>query len=830
MAGFSARNFLWIVLAAVLLQPGTPRAASPSDEVSGLPATEVPHAALEANAFDPTSSTPHAALAEGTPGNFPAGMELQLEVTINGQPSQYIVGFRIEQNGSLSALRGDLETLRIALPDDGLDEEWVALFDVPELSYIYDEPRQTVAITLPPDRLIATQVNASAMEALEKISPSPPGVIMNYSLYAAGGYRPAGAAMAFEGASLLVDGRAVSRFGVLRQSGSVVTTEFGTAETTRLNTTWEYSDPKRQLSWKAGDLISGALPWTRSIRMGGVQIQRDFSTRPDLITMPLPSFSGTAALPSTLEVYVGNARTYSTEIPAGPFDISDVPVLSGGGTARLVLRDAQGREQEVEQEYFTSPELMAPGLFDFSAEVGYARTDAGNKSFAYDDDPLAALSLRYGLSERVTLLGHAEGGAGLLNASIGGNLSLGDWGWLTAGTGVSLKDNETGHLFHASWSKQIGVIGLSAATTRTWKDYLDLADVTARTLTPEEMVGRFNATSRTTTVDQLALGTRLPWEEASINLGVVNMETANDERSTIGSVSFSQGLPAGVSAYASGFLDLHTGRDYGLFAGFSMDIGGGRAASTTVSGSGSGMSGTANVAGYGATATGNAYQWRLAHSEGGQRATAAALDLEIGKAQLRAMLSHQGDSASGNVSADGAISLLPGGVYVTRRIDDAFAVVDVGAPGVVVMSENRPVGTTGSSGKLLVPDLRAFQSNRISIDASALPLNADVSVTSVSVRPARGSGALVAFKAREAPAAALVIINDSHGRPIELGAQVALGENAERFTVGYDGETYIQGLASENSIMVETATGTCTASFPYSPEDEQPVIGPVICI
>jgi outer membrane usher protein FimD/PapC len=28
--------------------------------------------------------------------------------------------------------------------------------------------------------------------------------------------------------------------------------------------------------------------WTRPVRLGGIQVQRDFSIRPDLVTLPLP--------------------------------------------------------------------------------------------------------------------------------------------------------------------------------------------------------------------------------------------------------------------------------------------------------------------------------------------------------------------------------------------------------------------------------------------------------------------------------------------------------------------------------------------------------------
>src|SRR5204863_1398973 len=66
--------------------------------------------------------------------------------------------------------------------------------------------------------------------------------------------------------------------------------------------------------------------------------------------------------------------------------------------------------------------------------------------------------------------------------------------------------------------------------------------------------------------------------------------------------------------------------------------------------------------------------------------------------------------------ASGAVSLIDGAVFASNRIDDSFAVVDTaGAPGIRVRQENRDVGRTNSRGRFLVPDLRSFEINQLSI-------------------------------------------------------------------------------------------------------------------
>src|SRR5690606_20650394 len=115
-----------------------------------------------------------------------------------------------------------------------------------------------------------------------------------------------------------------------------------------------------------------------------------------------------------------------------------------------------------------------------------------------------------------------------------------------------------------------------------------------------------------------------------------------------------------------------------------------------------------------------------------------------------------------------------GGVFLSRRIDDAFAVVDAGAPGVEVSAENRPVGRTGRSGKILVPDLRAYEANSVSIDPAALPLDAAVGVTKQTVRPAHRAGARVDFGVEASAREALIALVGGDGRPLEVGGRVVL--------------------------------------------------------
>jgi outer membrane usher protein len=168
-------------------------------------------------------------------------------------------------------------------------------------------------------------------------------------------------------------------------------------------------------------------------------------------------------------------------------------------------------------------------------------------------------------------------------------------------------------------------------------------------------------------------------------------------------------------------------------------------------------------------------------------------------------------------------------VFLSNWIDDGFAVVSAGMPGLEVRHDNRPVGVTDGQGKLLVPSLRSYQNNRITIDPSNLPIDAEIESTSDSVTPARGAGLLVNFKVRNNTASALVTFVRGDGSFVPAGS-VGRTESGEEFTVGYDGQTFIQNLKRANSAAIEFLDGKCSTSFEFTPKTgEQVQIGPVLC-
>ncbi len=384
----------------------------------------------------------------------PAGEPLYLEVFINGQPTGLIANFVQRPGQRLAITVTELAELRIRSDRVPVDPNGLVDLDrYSGLSYQYDHVQQTIRIEISDQGRTPFVVDTAVRREARPTDADTTGAVMNYTLFGSTNAEPRDFAATWRlrpSFSAGFDARAFGPFGVFSQSAlinSVTTTTHGA----RLESTWSYSNADSLTTYRAGDVISGGLSWTRSVRLGGFQVQRNFGLRPDLVTLPMPQYSGSAALPSTIDVFVNNVRGYSGTVPAGPFQIQNLPVMSGAGNQSIVVQDALGRQTVINQPFYSSSKMLAGGLLDFSVESGFTRREYGVRSDVYDKSASASGSLRYGLNDWLTLEGHAEGSSSLANGGAGVNLLLASWGVASLAVAGSRGDgNANGGLVAAS--------------------------------------------------------------------------------------------------------------------------------------------------------------------------------------------------------------------------------------------------------------------------------------------------------------------------------------------------------------------------------------------
>jgi len=774
---------------------------------------------------------------------------LHLEVFLNGRDVKAVAEVFRGADGAFSARRSELVQSGLN-PPAGLADERVRFDTIPGLSYRYDEATQSIYFEAP-DSLLATHVySAEKPEGPRQKATSAYGVLLNYDAFASTSEWSRGHPIGFGGGSLSVDGRAFSPFGMLSTSAVLGTTITSPATALRLDSGFNYYDEGRLMSYRVGDYVSSSLAWTRPIRMGGVQISHDYSTRPDLVTTPLPSVSGTAAVPSSVDVYLNNFKVFTQDVDPGPYRIDNLPIVGGNGDATLVLHDINGAETTQSVPFFSSARMLSPGIFDYSVEAGYARTYYGVDSFSYDPKLVGSASLRAGLNNWATVEAHTEDGAGMVNGGGGLALNAFNRGVVQGAVAGSGFQGGKGLQVSLGGATAIGPVSIDASSQRTFGPYGDLAEVT----TP---VGGPNAASILSQqlssgavflsplllstslappkeLDRITFGMANLIDWASVNLTFVNEVQTNSQRSRIASLGLSHSFSNGASAFATAYADLANHRDAGVFFGFSWTFDN----QITASSQGGWEAGRASVntqitktAGLDVGSAG----WRINDNEGANRFTEADASYlsPVGKAS--ATVSQFGGGANagalGSAEFTGSVAALGGAVKLAPVIPDAFTLVDAGAPGVTVLEDNRVVGKTDPWGQLLVPNLRGFEDNKIAIDPMTLPLSAQASLTETDARPIAHTGVVADFKVVTEAHDAEVILTDATGAPLALGARVEYAGGPPAI-VAYDGRAYLVGLARHNVLTVHAAGKDCSAEFDYQSAKgaTRPTIGPIKCL
>ena len=755
----------------------------------------------------------HAAQDATTDYNPDTDEALFLLVSINGSEIDLIAEFALSpETRRMSAQRSELEGIGISAPR-GLGRI-VFLDQIPGFSYIYDAPTQTLFITVQGPSQMPVEISATPQRDL----PEPQtgfGLVLNYRATANlgddilnDGFRPANAFIA-------LDMRAYTPLGVLTSTGSF-SSRFDTPRATRFrrnNTYFTVSSPSRMMTLTAGDFSTSGLAWTRPVRLGGVQIRRDFSLRDDVVTSPPLSYSGTAAVPSSIDVYVDNVRAYSGSVGQGPFNLSDVPMITSGGDAVFVLRDESGNEQTTVVPFFATQNLLPKGMIDFSLSAGRARKAQSFGQFAYAESTAGTLSLRYGLSDSMTLAAHAEGLDSFRMAGLGLDTVVFNRAEISLAAAASVHGQARGYFFFGAVRTEVAGIGIRISSRRSFGDYYDLASVTALESYGDASVAQgLSAVAAAKVQDALSLTFPAMANEGRFGLNLIHSER-QDRTNTILSASYSRRLPwRGASFRANAFKDFAGDGGYGVSAGMSMALGGARHLSTNLRRDRQGRVDAVTSLSRPAMRTPGSYGYQM-HLSQQSRGLGATYQTRFGRADLALRESGQGTHA--RATFDGALVLAGGGLFATNRVDDGFAVVTVGVPDVPVSLNNREVARTGWFGKALVPDLRSYRMNRISINPLDLPLDANIGATAMSVVPARRSGVSVDFGG-QAKASALVVLRDAAGAFLKPGADVRLHGSQTSFFVGYDGEVWLEGLGARNRITVQSDDGECRADFAYT--------------
>ena len=656
---------------------------------------------------------------------------------------------------------------QLALPRDSASvrtiagEEYVSLRSLaPNLAFKIDAADVVLLMTVDP-KFLGKQVVAMQRKSVAEDRGGDPSAFFNYAFNGQAAHTPS-----------VFSEVGASRGNHLAYSGLSRSPESGFV---RGLTFMNWDSPQKLRRWTAGDAFVGSDVLGGSVDLTGITLSRQYSLQPYLVRSPSFDLTGTAATPSTVEVYVNGQLTNRIAVPPGVFTLRDLPVTGGLGNTRLVVRDAFGRESVQDESFYYSTTVLRKGFSDYVFSAGAIRRDL-SRSFAFDGAGALA-QYRRGLTDSLTLGGRVEadrhvasGGPRLTVATRFGDFDV---------SGAASRDGDrTGTAASYGYRFNAPRISMGLTAIERSDEYATLSMPPAG----DRPVHDWNA----------FLSGALP----GVSVGL--LANRNETRSGVRfqRLALQANVPLGRfgNVFASaGEVDRDGKRQPEILVGLTLSLGHATTADVLAQRT-EGRNGLrteirrpltmANGLGY-------ALQSDTLTDE---RFASVQYQTSYGRYEIAA---DPRDSDHTTYSIAGGVVGIGHQILASRPVQDSFALARVGVPGVRVFASNQEVGRTTSNGDLLIPNLLPHYQNLLRINDKDVPIEYEVSGTELTVVPPSRGGVIAAFPVRKLRSFTGTLRLMIIGEPFvpSLGqVELRVGDKPLTLSLGRNGEFYVEDL------------------------------------
>lgn len=589
---------------------------------------------------------------------------------------------------------------------------------------------------------------------------------------------------------------------------------------TRLDTSFIINNENQTTAIKIGDNISKAADWSGATRFIGIQYSSNFSMRPDLITFPLLDYTNTATLPSSIDVYANQIKLSTQNVKTGEFDLSNIPLPTGKGDLIIRAKDITGKEQTLVVPYYIVPQLLKPGLSDFSLSFGRQRYGYGVRQNSYKDY-VSSADYRHGINNNFTNSIHFES---MKIASVGDTIyyKLGNIGVINTSVATNLKSN-----MHNSYKLSAGF------------DYSD--DIyffnTGLSYSASNFIETFDnqVTSRTGPSLQSSVGCSSE-KYGTLSLGylsyTINQQDNGKSKLKFITANYDKDLDKNFN------LRFSTGKTIkgpsNFYALLSLSVNLDKNKYATISASRQRRQSDSYELSYLSPVDGNigwGHKTFLKKSHSDNR-----YDLEISnhgpKVNTTLFLFGDKNSSTQQVTFDGAIVGIDKSLYFTQPIFSSYALVKtIKVKDVPVYSNNQLITYTDSNGKALVPNIPAYTRSKIALDDSKIPFDSSLSTSKIIVEPKWKSGAIANFDVQLTKSVQMSLVdNNKHWVPLNSDVYID-GLIDDDLFIGYNGALFIKHIKDLKTIKGKACHENDCCSFEVDIPISNEIIdlGEVLC-
>lgn len=560
-----------------------------------------------------------------------------------------------------------------------------------------------------------------------------------------------------------------------------------------------------------------------SFQFKGIKMESDDGMIQSALVDYSPAVRGIANSQARVTVRQNGQIIYERNVPAGPFEFTDLSAYNGGDLD-ITVREADGTERHFTQTSANLPVLQRQGRLKYSLSAG--RYD----SYAHSEEPFFThLTLAYGLANEYTAYAgtilSSPYRAYLIGLGKYNNI-LGAFAVDTTWSDASVKpynyaesERTTGQSYRFSYARGFSTgtaLNLAAyrystkgfytfedsmASGREYENNALLYRIKSRfvvsLLQPLEDFGQLSISGSQDeywTSENKGSSWMANWSNTihnvSINLSLGYSESSGYRDDKSATLSFSVPLSAFLNSNqlsVSNTTSSLNGRvtNQTMVSGFTKDSNLSWSVANSVSGSHNGSSQGANM------------MWNGS------------------KGQIGAGYTRYRDTDVLNYGVRGGVALHSSGLTMSQALslNGGNALVDTSGVSAVPVQNSNGI-KTDYFGYAVVPNLTAYQKENISLDINEINSNTEALDTDKMIIP--GRGALVPVKFNVISGKRAVFVLSRKGEYLPLGTIVTVSSNTTSISgiVGDNGQAYMSGLPSEG--IVESSNGTgFTCRVPY---------------
>lgn len=575
-----------------------------------------------------------------------------------------------------------------------------------------------------------------------------------------------------------------------------------------------------------------------SVPFRGVMLTSDENMVPYNQREFAPVIRGIARTQARVEVKQNGYIMTSTTVPAGPFEINDLPSTGSNGDLLVTILENDGSVQEVTVPYTVPAVALRRGYLKYGMAGGQYRSSLDNVKAS----PVMSAELMYGLPWNLTAYGGVQAAEHYQAGSAGLGIMAGEWGALSVDLTKARSQRYadewlSGQRWRVRYSKMLdtgtslnmsgeeyasgGYSGLSE-TLDTWCDSGSRCDY-------QRLYRNLWQKNRTSVNLSQSLG----------RLGYISLNGSRQTYHHNRSGSTSWGTGYSTSLLGRAYLRINWSRNQrtdrngrksddsmtSLYV--SLPLSGWSSANpvyATYQMSNQAHGDTSHQAGIYGDALDRRLHWdvreRYRDGAGYDRANSALyLDWRGAYGEMSGNYSYSRYRRQAGAGLKGKLVMTEDGLTSGQPSGDTLALVE--APGI----SGVPVGgwpgvRTDLRGHTTLGYLTPYQKNDISINPSLLPDNAAIRQTTVSVVPTRGAVVRAKFRTSVGKRVLLTLIRED-GTPVPFGAVVTVtGSENSTGIAGDGGRVYLTGVPENADVTVHWGRGQstrCTADV-HPPE------------